>query len=381
MVDTKNNMIDSIGMKSAGPERKQPWDTEGPVVRLVCPDCQGELRVEGDELICGACGAVGRYLDGVPCFTDAKYYWGEVPEQTMRLANELADAEGWQAAVEKTVPRAELRQYICDARRADFQYLWDLPADATILDVGAGWGAIAAALAVNFSRVVAAEGVYERTRFIEKRARQSGLTSLQAVCADFLRLPFAPGQFDAIVLNGVVEWIGLASPEGDPRELQLRFLRRMRELLKPSGLVCVGIENRVGWSMFRGAPDHSGLPYTSLMPRALARYWCRRNQGNYRSDKNASYRTYTYSLGGYRRLFHEAGFEGFQAFHAYDGYNKPSVLLPLENQRALLHFVKRLELGRIGWRGYVREKILQMAARTGVWARGASEYIFLLKRS
>ena len=53
----------------------------------------------------------------------------------------------------------------------------------------------------------------------------------------------------------------------------------------------------------------------------------------------------------------------------------------VEEGDLIARVMKRLELGRIGWRGYVREKILQMAARTGVWARGASEYIFLLKRS
>ena len=44
-----------------------------------------------------------------------------VPKETMRLANEIADARGWKAAVEETVPTGSLQQYICDPTRADFQ--------------------------------------------------------------------------------------------------------------------------------------------------------------------------------------------------------------------------------------------------------------------
>jgi ubiquinone/menaquinone biosynthesis C-methylase UbiE len=361
-------------------QQEQAVATENAPVALVCPDCQGKLHRDNAQLVCGKCGTVGRYLDGVPCFTDPEYYWGEVPLEKMRLANQVAEARGWETAVNEVVAEAKLREYICDPRRADFQHIWDLPANATVLDIGAGWGAIASGLAPHFSRVVAAEGVYERARFIEKRTRQAGLNGVQAVCADFLRLPFGAEQFDAIVLNGVLEWVGLARQDGDPRELQLQFLRRVREMLKPSGLVCVGIENRVGWDMIRGGGDHSGLSYTSLMPRSMARYWCRRHARRFRSDKNAGYRTYTYSMGGFRKLFREAGFEGFRPYHAYDGYNNPSTLLPLDNMRALLHFVDRMELGKSGWRGRVRETILRGAALTGLWRECASEFIFVLNK-
>jgi SAM-dependent methyltransferase len=350
-------------------------------VELVCPQCAAALNLGGSAFECARCGVVARSIDGIPCFADPEYYWGEVPRETMRLANELACRQGWEAAIVQTIPDGALRKYVSDPRRADFQNVWGLPSTSVVLDVGAGWGAIACGLAQNFAHVVAAEGVLERARFIRKRASQSGLDHIQVVCADFLKLPFSRATFDAIVLNGVVEWVGLANREGDPRDLQLQFLRRIHELLKPGGVACVGIENRIGLSMFRGSRDHSGLAYTSLMPRAMARAWCRWKAGRHRSDVNTGYRTYTYSLGGYRRLFAEAGFSRCEPFHPVNGYNDPGVLLPLKNQNALLHYVNLLPTRTGGPRGALRCCLQMAAIRTGLWAQMASDYVFVLRKA
>lgn len=346
---------------------------------LACPNCGGPIRSEASEFRCAACGPVGKVLD-VPCFTDPDYYWGEVSREQMQEANRLAAEKGWRAAVDQVVPNPKLHEYICDPRRADFQYIWDLPADSTILDVGAGWGAIATTLGGSFARVVAVEGVLERARFIQHRVRALPAPTVEVICGDFLRLPLAPAQFDAAVLNGVVEWVGLASPQGDPRDLQLKFLRRIHDLLKPSGFVCMGIENRVGWSGLRYGTDHSGLPYTNLMPRGMADMWCRWHSRRYRSDLNKGYRTYTYGLGGYHKLLQEAGFSQIRSFHAWDGYNYPSVLLPLDDRQALVHFVQRRRWEQFKL-GKIRQKAAELWARSGLWGEFASEFIFLAKRS
>jgi SAM-dependent methyltransferase len=297
----------------------------------------------------------------------------------MREANHLAPELGWRAAVEHVIGSKLLRDYICAPWRGDFQKLWTLPRDSSILDVGAGWGGIAAALAANFSRVVAVEGVLERTRFIKLRASQMNLP-IEPVCADFLRLPLAPQQFDAAILNGVVEWVGIANKNGDPRALQIEFLRSVRELLKPSGFLCVGIENRIAFDYFRGARDHSALRFTSLMPRKMAALVCRRFGRQYRSEANVGYRTYTYSLRGYRKLFRDAGLGAVRVFHPWHGYNDPTVLLPLNETGALLDFVQRQDWWKQGLRGRVKHLVYQTTARTGLWAQFAGSFIFLIER-
>ena len=344
---------------------------------MACPKCAC-LLCGSEELACPSCGPVGRYIDGIPCFADPDYYWGEIPLDEMRKANCLAAEVGWEAAVERVLTRPSLRQYVSDPRRADFQYIWNLPPDSSVLDIGAGWGAIATALGRNFSRVVAVEGVFERTRFIDIRVRQMKLP-VEVICADFLNLPLVPEQFDVVVLNGVLEWAAMGA-QGDPREIQLGFLRSVRRLLKPSGFVCLGIENRIGWDALRGGTDHSGLSYTSLLPRRLAALVCNLKHQEYRSDQNRGYRTYTYSLPGYRKLFRQAGFGAVSAFHAWHGYNKPTVLLPLDHKEALLHFVDSQQLSGSGLRGNIKELGLRAAARTGILAHCASDFIFLMEK-
>jgi uncharacterized protein YbaR (Trm112 family) len=33
---------------------------------IVCPDCHGDLRVEGEELVCGGCGLMYPVRDDIP---------------------------------------------------------------------------------------------------------------------------------------------------------------------------------------------------------------------------------------------------------------------------------------------------------------------------
>jgi len=347
---------------------------------LACPGCLGKLSQNHVELVCTKCGPVGRLIDGLPCFADPTYYWGEIPREEMELLGRLAKDMGWRAAVETVIQQESLRQYICDPGRADFHFLWDLPPTASVLDVGAGWGTIASQLGRRFARVVAIEGVLDRARFIRTRLAHSAQDNVCVICADFLRLPLAPRQFDAVVLNGVLEWVGLATTQESPRNLQLRFLRRVGELLKTSGFVCLGIENRVGLAALRGSRDHSGLPFTSLMPRWAADLWCRWLGQHRRSSANVGYRTYTYSLPGYRRLLTEAGFRRLRVFQAWNGYNAPGVLVPLDEPRMLHHFLDSLQLRHQGWRGQVKHKLLKGAACSGLWKNWASDFVFLAEK-
>ena len=70
-----------------------------------------------------------------------------------------------------------------------------------------------------------------------------------------------------------VEWVGMARPVREPRDLQIAFPLSVRELPKPSGFVSVGTENRIG----RDAPlrfvDSQGWERSEL-PRRVRRLAC-----------------------------------------------------------------------------------------------------------
>ena len=303
------------------------------------------------ELLCSSCGVVGRYIDGIPCFTGPENYRGEISPERMREINRLACQRGWQAAIDQVAP-AEAA-HIRNERRADFRHVFDLPPDSAVLDLADRWGTIAMALGRSFSRVTVVEDVLERARFIGLRARDMG-APVEAVCADFLRLPLAPEQFDAAVLNGID---GPESPApGDPPEVLLRLLHSIRETLKPRGFVCLGIHNRLGW---RG------------LESSLAR----------RAARPAHPRARSHSLSEYHQIFRAAGYGRVRAFHAWNGSDDPGILLPLENTRALVHFVDSRDFCARGWRSRIYGSALRAAARWGLWTRCAPAVIFLVEKA
>ena len=81
-----------------------------------------------------------------------------------------------------------------------------------------------------------------------------------------MALPLAENSFDLVIVNGVLEWVGEWDLTVDPRTVQVNFLKKILRLLKDDGILLIGIENRIGWGLFLGGEDHSGMAYTSLVP-------------------------------------------------------------------------------------------------------------------
>ncbi|HEY5904005.1 MAG TPA: hypothetical protein VIU39_15745, partial [Anaerolineales bacterium] len=114
--------------------------------------------------------------------------------------------------------------------------------------------------------------------------------------------------------------------------LQRMFLAEIARLLKPEGKVFLGIENRFGLQYLLGHKDHSGLSFTSLAPRPVADWMVARSAGSgqkrprkreFFHREQTRYRTYTYSLWGYRRLLNQAGLDQFRPYWAWQSYSYP----------------------------------------------------------
>ncbi|HUX67644.1 MAG TPA: class I SAM-dependent methyltransferase [Terriglobales bacterium] len=356
---------------AVGSERQgwRPWASErGPEVRLQCA-CGRQVGLGGERFVCTCGREWGRREAGVARVGAAMPYWGEIPQAEMQRVLARARAADWRTAVRELVPEG-LAEYVGDPQRAAFHELLPLPAEARILDVGAGWGGIAAALARHYE-VVALEGVAERAQWIALRGEQEGLERLRVVQGDVHQTPLALGQFDAIIANGILEWVALMDHSAAPTAVQLSFLQRLRDLLAPGGMIYLAIENRFGWAEFGGALDHSGLRYTSLLPRMVARWVCARSR-RYRAHFNVGYRTYTYSFGGYQDLFRQVGLELRGCWISPLGYNRPEKLVPLHT--GAIRFSQRR-----GGRTRLRRVARWALGREGVWRRIGSDYVFLLQ--
>lgn len=115
---------------------------------------------------------------------------------------------------------------------------------------------------------------------------------------------------------------------GNPRDIQLGFLRGLLSLLRPGGCLYIGIENRFGLPSWLGRPDHPGLPFTSLLPRRLADLLTSRML---RDRGWSKYYTYTYSWLGYKRLLRQAGFGEVEIYWVYPSYSNPKFAAKVDN--------------------------------------------------
>jgi SAM-dependent methyltransferase len=364
----------------------------GEFAAWACPRCGGVLIWTASSATCTRCGAGGSLRsDGVYEFDASDVYWGEIDRELMRTINGTARERGWRQALESHLRPAhpDLVDYVDDASRADWRVLLPLDrARTVVLDVGAGWGANSFGVAADVACVVAVEKIGERIDWIAARAREDGVENLIPVRAELQWLPFAPGSFDVVVANGVLEWAGLADPEpqggrsASPRVLQEQFLRRLEALLRPGGWLYVGIENRFGRMFLMGAPDHQGLRFTSLMPKPVASaYTAFRAIASPRTpDIQRDYRTWIYSLSGYRRLLENCGFADVRAYAAIPGYNRPSTLVPLDGSVGPMRWFRNHARPRPGVRPSARRAVARALAATGLEAWTTNEYALVARR-
>ena len=138
-------------------------------------------------------------------------------------------------------------------------------AGRSVLEVGAGCGALTRFLGETGARVLALEGSPRRAAVAA--ARCADLDQV-AVVADTLQ-DFRPaGGFDVITLVGVLEYARLLFPAPEGRDPVDAMLAKVRALLAPGGALLLAIENPLGLKYFAGcAEDHEAVPMFGIEDR------------------------------------------------------------------------------------------------------------------
>jgi 2-polyprenyl-3-methyl-5-hydroxy-6-metoxy-1,4-benzoquinol methylase len=256
----------------------------------------------------------------------------DTAEENLRaIVQEVEKGVPWRAAVAARYATGHpwLHQIITSPARALFFRRHPPPPGARILDIGAGWGQIALPLAREANTLVTAlEPTSERLAFIRAAATQEGLAGrMHFVQADFLDLEFEP-VFDLVCCIGVLEWVPKFR-SGEPRGLQLDFLRRVRAALGPGGRCCLGIENRFGLKYLLGSrDDHTGRKNISVFDATLA-------AARHQALAGEELRVFTYTFAEYEALFREAGFGSIETHAAFPDYKLPELILPFASPAAL----------------------------------------------
>lgn len=313
-----------------------------------CPNCKKNLSITNNEYNCFNCnlfyGTDLGYLDFIP---ETDFYAGEVPKKEMiELINNI-DRFGFNPSLDiffKKYPH--LRWYLFDKKRSDWIYNTIGKPKVACLDIGSGLGNISENLSRLFDHVYSVEAVKERIEFQRRRFRESNRSNIHISRVNVLNLPFKDKSFDFIVCNGVLEWIGMMNTKLSPRLSQINFLTELKRVLKDNGIIYIGIENRFGLPFLLGEVDHSGLKYTSIMPRFIANYVVKKhgNSGGIYGDtqikkkEERGYFTYTYTSLGYKSLFREVGFRT-NTFWTFPSYNQPYFNGNLDDKIALKGFI------------------------------------------
>ncbi len=190
-----------------------------------------------------------------------------------RAENELAAIV--REASDVSVLSSELPQYCTDwaklyhlssSRGNLFRPFEHLLKGKTVLEIGAGCGAISRYLGEAGAEVLALEGSPRRAAIAASRTR--GLNNITLLSERFDDFKIDQ-QFDVVTLIGVLEYASMFSNDADPA---YGMLARVRKLLKPDGHLFIAIENQLGLKYFAGAPeDHLGIAMYGIEGRYLDR--------------------------------------------------------------------------------------------------------------
>lgn len=303
---------------------------------LVCPTCHSSLDLVSAVARCPECAAEYPIEQKVLCTDRSDVFLGEFGTVRMRDFIRSARVMGWQKAVEEmSLSDPAVRTLLLSPDRANFIKILGIKEKCSILDLGAGMGAVSLQLSRYFDRVFAVDQTFERLAFLQVISEQRGAKAIRPIChRDVFNLPFASDSLDAVVLVGVFEYFPLSYPDVPVRDVQLRALTEINRVLSPGGVLFLATKNRFGWPNWAGAKDNSGLRFGSLLPRWLANLASLVLCGK-------PFRVVTDSLYRYRKLLNKAGFTEPGFFWPIGGYQAPQLWVDLKDNNAIFLGIRK----------------------------------------
>lgn len=178
----------------------------------------------------------------------------------------------------------------------------------TVLEIGAGCGAITRYLGESNCDVTAVEGSLRRARICAKRCRD--LDNVKVVRSNFFELDFQQ-KFNVITLIGVLEYSGKYIDHPSPYQA---VLEKARQHLYPDGILVIAIENKLGLKYFMGcSEDHTRVKFDGI-------------QGYISGSK-----VKTFGKVELESLLAKSGFKSSVFFCPYPDYKIPSSILRFDN--------------------------------------------------
>jgi 2-polyprenyl-3-methyl-5-hydroxy-6-metoxy-1,4-benzoquinol methylase len=176
--------------------------------------------------------------------------------------------------------------------------------EGTVLEVGAGCGALTGLLSQKLNKVTALE--YSEQRAIITAMRHQQCSNLELIVGglqDFV----TEQKFDYITVIGVLEYAGRFYGGKDPYQ---SFLMRLKDLLKPNGSLILAIENKIGVKYLCGAQeDHTERIFESIY--------------SYPYSNGVK----TFSKNGLTNILNASGFQSLEWYYPLPDYKVPQQII------------------------------------------------------
>jgi len=299
-----------------------------------CPECKGHLVPYSNNINCTNCNITFPVIDNIPIFSNTDAYYGEIKKENMQNLITESNTIGYKEALKNYINDPWVINYILNEGRAKWHELLELNDDKFILDIGCGWGTNSIPISKRSKRVYSLDATYERVKFVQIRVNQEHIKNITPIMASAVKLPFDSNCFDVVAFNGVLEWLGAIDQNVEPIVFQIKALEGAYKILKPGGIIYIGIENRLNLKYFLGEPDdHSSLRFTSLMPRKIANIYCSIIKGE-------KYYMHTYTYKKYLKLLNTFGYCNIKTFMPWPIYKNPDFIISLNRKSILSKFAE-----------------------------------------
>lgn len=179
---------------------------------------------------------------------------------------------------------------------------YDMKKDASVLEIGAGCGAITGALCQKAKKVVCND--LSKRRSMINAYRNKNCDNLEIRVGNFNDVEFEE-KFDYITLIGVLEYARYYTKAENPF---VGFLENIRGLLKEDGKLLIAIENKYGLKYFAGArEDHTGRFFDGI-----------------EGYKNTASQARTFSKDVLETMVHQAGYGKVEFYYPFPDYKFPT---------------------------------------------------------
>ena len=233
-----------------------------------------------------------RFYRGTDTYSD-----GDIEEKMLEIAREggnleekLPDTDDWALLYHLSPIRENVLEW------------YDFGKDKSLLEIGAGCGAVTGLFCRKCGKVTAIDLSKRRSMINAERHRDA--ENLEIIVGNFEDIQIEE-KYDYVTLIGVLEYSIYYIDSPNPF---VDMLKKAKSFLKPGGKLIVAIENKYGIKYWAGAPeDHTGKPFDGI------------------TGYDGVERVRTFSRNGLEGILREAGYQDIEFY-----YPLPDYKLPLE---------------------------------------------------